>query len=98
MLPPSEPLGALTRLDPRRLYLFAVGPTRGEALAVRLPDVGWLLIDCCRVKAADGSEVLPQEALVARFPGPIAARCSPIPTTITSTGSPISSTGFAPSG
>ncbi|WP_437731981.1 hypothetical protein [Sorangium sp. So ce1335] len=72
MLPPSEPLGALTRLDPRRLYLFAVGPTRGEALAVRLPDVGWRLIDCCRVKAADGSEVLPQEALVERFPGPIA--------------------------
>lgn len=72
MLPPSEPLDALTRLDPTKLYLFAVGPKRGEALAVRLPDVGWLLVDCCRVKAADGSEILPQEALVARFPAPIA--------------------------
>jgi len=72
MLPPSEPLDALTRLDPEHLYLFAVGPKRGEALAVRLPEVGWLLVDCCRVKAADGSEVLPQAALVERFPGPIA--------------------------
>ena len=72
MLPPSEPLDGLTALDPRRLYLFVMGPQRGEALAVRLPDVGWLLVDCCRVKAADGAEILPQQALVARFPAPIA--------------------------
>jgi len=72
VLPPSEPLDALRRLDPERLYLFAVGPMRGEALAVRLPGVGWLLIDCCRVKAADGSEALPQETLVTRYPAPIA--------------------------
>lgn len=72
MLPPSEPLDALTALDPRRLYLFAIGPQYGEALAVRLPDVGWLLVDCCRVKAADGSVVLPQQALIVRFPAPIA--------------------------
>ncbi|AUX45129.1 uncharacterized protein SOCE26_066100 [Sorangium cellulosum] len=72
MLPPSEPLDRLTALDPQRLYVFVVGPGRGEALAVRLPEVGWLLVDCCRVRAADGSDVLPQQALVARFPAPIA--------------------------
>ena len=72
MLPPSEPLEGLTVLDPRQLYLFVFGPGRGEALAVRLPEIGWLLVDCCRVKALDGSSVLPQQTLVERFPAPIA--------------------------
>jgi len=71
MLPPSEPLGALTALDPARLYLFAVGPRRGEALAVRLPGIGWLLVDCCRTMLAGRTLVLPQQALVTRFPAPI---------------------------
>ena len=68
MLPASEPLSTLTSLDIGSLYVFAVGPGRGEALAVRLPGMGWLLVDSCRVPAADGSKILPHEALVRRFP------------------------------
>lgn len=71
MLPPSEELDAVGELDDAKLYVFVVGPGRGEAVAIRLPGLGWLLVDACRVSAADGTKVLPQQQLVARFGGAV---------------------------
>ena len=71
MLPSSEELASLGPLDDARLYVFVVGPGRGEGLAIRLPGVGWLLVDACRITGPDGVEVLPQQELVKRFPGPV---------------------------
>jgi hypothetical protein len=71
MLPPSEELASLGPLDDARLYVFVVGPGRGEGLAIRLPGIGWLLVDACRVAGADGVEILPQQELVKRFPAPV---------------------------
>lgn len=47
----SGPLGldALGPLDRRHLHLFVAGPGYGEAVAVALPERGWVLVDGCAV-------------------------------------------------
>jgi glyoxylase-like metal-dependent hydrolase (beta-lactamase superfamily II) len=52
-LGPSRRCGDLARLDRSLLHVFVAGPGEGEAIAVALPDKGWVLFDGCR--ASDGS-------------------------------------------
>jgi len=44
----SEPLAALSSLEPDRLYLFLAGPGEGEGIAVAFPGGGWMLVDGCQ--------------------------------------------------
>lgn len=36
-------------LDRQNLNIFVFGPGKGEAMAIALPDAGWILVDGCRV-------------------------------------------------
>jgi hypothetical protein len=47
-----------TDLDRSLLHLFVFGSDVGEAIAVALPNRGWLLVDGCRLEI-DGEEVFP---------------------------------------
>src|SRR3990172_5680082 len=58
----ARPLSELHSLDRGSITLFVVGPGKGEALAVALPERGWLMVDCCKVGG-----VLPQETLYRQF-------------------------------
>jgi hypothetical protein len=61
----AEPLEALERLDPSLVYVFVAGPSKGEGVAVALPnDTGWLVVD----GAALGSVSIPAR-LIQHFAG-----------------------------
>lgn len=44
-LPAVRRLSDLVAIDRSLLYVFVIGPGRGEGIAVALPTSGWLTID-----------------------------------------------------
>jgi hypothetical protein len=58
-------LDELGQLDRSLLHLFVAGPGYGEAVAVALPERGWLLVDGCSVDD-DG---LPLRSILERWRG-----------------------------
>lgn len=56
-------LEELDQLDRSHLHLFVAGPGYGEAVAVALPERGWLLIDGCSV----GDDGLPLRSILERW-------------------------------
>ncbi|TVQ97838.1 MAG: hypothetical protein EA398_14135, partial [Deltaproteobacteria bacterium] len=62
-LPDAEPLSQLATLDQDRVHLFVAGPGTGEAIAVHLPNEGWLLLDAATVNVR-GSRHSPTVSIV----------------------------------
>lgn len=56
-------LEELPQLDRRHIHLFVAGPGYGEAVAVALPERGWVLVDGCSV----GDSGLPLRAILERW-------------------------------
>jgi hypothetical protein len=62
----SQDISNLREIDRGQLYLFVVGPGKGEALAIALPGQGWLIIDGCRSDRRAGG-ALPVERILERW-------------------------------
>lgn len=61
-----RPLAQLTDLHPQKLYCFVSGPGEGEAIALRIPNFGWILVDSYLEGDRPASLFW-----VERFPGPV---------------------------
>lgn len=57
MIGPADTLDNLERLDRDLLYLFLIGPGRGEGLGIALPGTGWVLVDGCQLPLRRGRPV-----------------------------------------
>lgn len=64
----TRSLDDLDRLDRGLLHVFVAGPGQGEALAIALPQRGWVLIDGCRT-AGDVGDDLPLVEVLERWQG-----------------------------
>jgi hypothetical protein len=61
----AEALDELGDLESELLYVFVAGPGLGEAIAVRLPSAGWILVDGCLTPLKGGSRTPTKAPLLA---------------------------------
>ncbi len=66
-LPAVAPLAELEKLDPGYLYVFAIGPGQGEAIAIALPRLGWVVMDGCRAPRQRSRDPFPVGRILERY-------------------------------